>query len=317
MTDANETSDFGHIPVLFNETVESLNIKPDGVYVDGTAGGGNHSFAIAKKLSKNGTLICTDRDIDAINECKRKFAGLECNVKLFHTEFTSIPSILESENLKADGLLLDLGVSSHQLSEAERGFSYMQNAELDMRMNRDDGFTAADLVNTYSEQELSRIFFDYGEERYSRQISRKIVEARAVNPITTTFQLVDIIKSAMPQKALREAQHPAKRVFQAIRIAVNDELTQVEKILSQIMPHMNSGARISIITFHSLEDRIVKTAFTKAENPCICPRDFPVCVCGAKSAGKILTKKPIVPSEKELEENPKSRSAKLRVFECA
>lgn len=315
MMNENQT-DFGHVPVLFEETVSSLNIKPDGVYVDGTAGGGNHSYAIGKQLSEKGTLVCTDRDMDAINECTRKFADLKCQVKLFHSEFAALPDILERENLKADGLLLDLGVSSHQLSEAERGFSYMQDAALDMRMNKADGFTAAELINTYSEQELAKIFFDYGEERYARQISKRIIEERSVKPINTTLELVEIIKSAMPAKALREAQHPAKRVFQAIRIAVNDELTQVERILSGILPHMNSGARISIITFHSLEDRIVKTAFAKAEKPCTCPPDFPVCVCGAKSAGKVLTKKPIVPSQKELEENPKSRSAKLRVFEC-
>lgn len=308
-------NEFEHIPVLFKETIESLNIRPDGIYCDGTAGGGNHSFAIGSKLSNQGTLLCTDRDMDAVNECKRKLSPLACNVEIFHTTYTSIPDILTQKGIKADGLLLDLGVSSHQLDEAERGFSYMQDAPLDMRMNREDSLTAADVVNGYSEEDLAKVFFEYGEERYSRQIASKICKIRVNEKIETTLQLSDIIKSAMPAKALREAQHPAKRVFQALRIEVNSELTQVETLLENIFPVMNSGGRIAIITFHSLEDRIVKLAFAKAEKPCTCPPSFPVCVCGKVSKGKVITRKPIVPSSEELEFNPRSRSAKLRVFE--
>ena len=308
-------NDFEHIPVLFKETIDSLNINPCGVYCDGTAGGGNHSFAIGSKLNENGRLICTDRDMDAVNECQRKLSPLACNVEIFHTTYTSIPDILTDKKIKADGLLLDLGVSSHQLDEAERGFSYMQDAPLDMRMNREDSLTAADVVNGYAEDELAKIFFEYGEERYSRQIASKICKLRVNEKIETTLQLSDIIKSAMPPKALREAQHPAKRVFQALRIEVNSELTQVETLLENIFPVMNSGGRIAIITFHSLEDRIVKLAFAKAEKPCTCPPSFPVCVCGKTSKGKVITRKPIIPSSEELEINPRSRSAKLRVFE--
>lgn len=308
-------NEFEHIPVLFKETIDSLNIRPEGIYCDGTAGGGNHSFAIGSKLSEKGRLLCTDRDMDAVNECNRKLSPLSCGVEIFHTTYTSIPEILTEKGIKADGLLLDLGVSSHQLDEAERGFSYMQDAPLDMRMNREDSLTAADVVNGYGEEELAKIFFEYGEERYSRQIASKICKIRANERIETTLQLSDIIKSAMPAKALREAQHPAKRVFQALRIEVNSELTQVETLLENIFPVMNSGGRISIITFHSLEDRIVKLAFAKAEKPCTCPPSFPVCVCGKVSKGKVITRKPIVPSQEELEMNPRSRSAKLRVFE--
>lgn len=308
-------ADFSHVPVLFEETINSLNIKPDGVYADGTAGGGGHSFAIGSRLSENGLLVCTDRDTEAIAACTARLSPLACKKEIYHAEFRTLPEILENRGIKLDGLLLDLGVSSHQLDSAERGFSYMNDAPLDMRMNRDDAFTAADLVNTYSEQELSRIFFEYGEERWSRPIAKKIVTTRQTSPINTTLELVDVIKSAMPKKALNEAQHPAKRVFQAIRIAVNQELSQVSDILSDIIPFMNPGGRIAVITFHSLEDRIVKTAFASAENPCTCPPNFPVCVCGKKSLGKVLTKKPIIPSEEEMNTNPRARSSKLRVFE--
>lgn len=310
-------NEFGHIPVLFKETVESLNIKPDGVYCDGTAGGGNHSFAIGSRLSKDGMLICTDRDTEAVEECKKKLLQLSCPVEIFHATYTSIPDILSEKKIKADGLLLDLGVSSHQLDEAERGFSYMQDAPLDMRMNRDDSLTAETVVNEYSEEELSKIFFEYGEERFSRQIASAICRTRSFEHINSTLRLCDIIKSAMPAKSLREAQHPAKRVFQALRIEVNSELVQVSTLLESVFPVMNPGGRISIITFHSLEDRIVKLAFTKAEKPCVCPPEFPVCVCGRTSKGKVITKKPIIPSKEELELNPRSRSAKLRVFEIA
>ncbi len=306
---------FSHISVLFKETIDSLNIKPDGVYADGTAGGGGHSFAIGSHLSENGLLVCTDRDTEAIAACTARLEPLTCKKEIYHAEFRTLPEILEKRGIKLDGLLLDLGVSSHQLDSAERGFSYMNDAPLDMRMNRDDAFTAADLINTYSEQELARIFFEYGEERWSRPIAKKIVTVRQSSPINTTLELVDVIKSAMPKKALNEAQHPAKRVFQAIRIAVNQELSQVSDILSDIIPSMNPGGRIAVITFHSLEDRIVKTAFASAENPCTCPPNFPVCVCGKTSLGKVLTKKPIIPSDEEMESNPRARSSKLRVFE--
>ena len=308
-------SGFSHVSVLLNETVENLAIKPDGVYADGTAGGGGHSFEIGKRLSPSGTLICTDRDSEAVEACSKRLEALECKKEIIHSEFRALPEILEERNIKLDGLLLDLGVSSHQLDSYERGFSYMHDAPLDMRMNKDDAFTAADLVNTYPEQELARIFFEYGEERWSRQIAKKIVAKRTEKPFETTFELVNTIKSSMPPKALNEAQHPAKRVFQAIRIAVNGELSQVSDVLTDIIPHMNQGGRICVITFHSLEDRIVKTSFATAENPCTCPPDFPVCVCGKKSAGKVITKKPILPSEEEINANPRARSAKLRVFE--
>ena len=294
-------SDFGHIPVLFRETIDSLEIRPDGVYADGTAGGSGHSRAIGEKLSGEGTLICTDRDIDAVEECRKRLSGLECDCTVYHTTFTSLPDILRQRGQKLDGLLLDLGVSSHQLDEADR----------------DGALTAADIVNTYPEKALADIFFEYGEERYSRAIASAIVKRRQSSPILMTLDLVDVIKSAMPAKALREPQHPAKRVFQALRIAVNDELSQVSDLLRDIMPYMAPGGIISVITFHSLEDRIVKTAFATAENPCTCPPSFPVCVCGKKSRGKVITRKPIVAGQEELELNPRARSAKLRVFRVA
>jgi 16S rRNA (cytosine1402-N4)-methyltransferase len=285
-------SGFSHVPVLLNETLEHLSIKPDGIYADGTAGGGGHSFAIGSALSEKGLLICTDRDTEAVEACRIRLEPLKCKKEIIHSEFRNLPEILENKGLKLDGLLLDLGVSSHQLDSAERGFSYMHDAPLDMRMNRDDAFTAADLINTYPENELARIFFEYGEERWSRQIAKKIVSKREEKPFETTYELVDAIRSAMPKKALGESQHPAKRVFQAIRIAVNGELSQIRDILSDIIPHMNHGGRICVITFHSLEDRIVKTSFSTAENPCTCPPDFPVCVCGKKVSAKLLQENP-------------------------
>ncbi len=305
-------SNFEHIPVLFNETIEGLAIKPDGVYADGTAGGGSHSRAIGEHLSDKGALICVDRDIEAIGACSEKLSGLKCGLTLLHTEFALLPAYLRENEIMLDGLLVDLGVSSHQLDTAERGFSYMADAELDMRMNQEDKFSAKDLVNTYSKEDLERIFFEYGEERYSRSVASAICEYRKNKKIETTLELVDIIKSSMPAKALREKQHPAKRVFQAIRIEVNGELKQISDLLRDIMPQIKSGGRICVITFHSLEDRIVKTAFSKAQNPCTCPPDFPVCVCGKKPMGKAL--KPIVPSEKEISENPRARSSRLRIF---
>ncbi len=305
-------SDFEHIPVLFNQTIEGLAVKSDGVYADGTAGGGSHSRAVGERLSDKGRLICVDRDTEAIGACEKKLSGLKCGLTLLHTDFAKLPEYLRKNGIMLDGLLVDLGVSSHQLDTAERGFSYMADAELDMRMNRDDDFTAKDLVNSYSKEDMERIFFEYGEERYSRSVASAIAEYRKNKPIETTLELAEIIKSAMPAKALREKQHPAKRVFQAIRIEVNDELKQISDLLDGIMPLMNSGGRICVITFHSLEDRIVKTAFAKAQNPCTCPPDFPVCVCGKKSLGKAL--KPITPDGAEIERNPRSRSSRLRIF---
>lgn len=306
--------EFSHIPVLLSETIDALNIDPDGIYVDGTAGGGNHSAAIAEKLSEKGRLICVDRDEEAIAACKKRFENSDKNIEIIHSEFANIPEILKEKGIFADGILADLGVSSHQLDDASRGFSYMQNAPLDMRMDGESGFSAKDVVNGYSADRLAKIFFEYGEEKYSRRIAAGIVGARETKKIETTGELVEIIKKAMPQAALREKQHPAKRVFQAIRIEVNGELTQISSLLENILPYMNNGGRLAVITFHSLEDRIVKNAFSKFQKPCTCPPEFPVCVCGKKAYGHVVGKV-ITAGEKELSENPRSRSAKLRVFE--
>lgn len=309
--------EFSHIPVLLQETVTGLCIKPDGVYVDGTAGGGNHSFAIGSKLSSSGLLICTDRDGDAIAACEKKLKPLACRKVILRSSFNRIPDILAERNLKADGLLVDLGVSSHQLDESSRGFSYMQDGPLDMRMDASGGLSAADLIRESSQRELERIFFEYGEERYSKRIAAAIVERREVSPISTTLELAEMIKRAMPQSAVRkEKQHPAKRVFQALRIAVNDELFQISDLLEKVVGHMAPGGRIAVITFHSLEDRIVKNAFRRFEHPCTCPPDFPVCVCGKKPLGRAVGKC-ILPTKREIEQNPRSRSAKLRIFEVA
>ena len=304
---------FEHIPVLFNESINGLNISEDGVYADGTAGGGNHSLGIGSHLREKGTLICLDRDIEAIRACRKKLGGLCCTLTLLNESFTALPSYLKESGLLLDGLLLDLGVSSHQLDTARRGFSYMSDGDLDMRMDCNAGFSAKELVNTYSKEALERVFFEYGEEKYSRSIASLIIEKRKEKPIETTFELVDIIKSAMPKKALCEKQHPAKRVFQAIRIEVNDELNQVKTLLENVIDYIKPGGRIAVITFHSLEDRLVKTIFAGFEKPCTCPPDFPVCVCGKKSLGKAL--KVINPTTEEIEKNPRSRSAKLRIFE--
>ena len=306
--------EFSHIPVLLDETIEALNINPDGIYVDGTAGGGNHSAAIAEKLSKKGRLICVDRDEEAIAACKKRFENSDKNIEIIHSEFANIPEILKEKGIFADGILADLGVSSHQLDDASRGFSYMQDAPLDMRMDSENAFSAENVVNEYSADRLSKIFFEYGEEKYSRKIAAAICKARENKKIETTGELVEIIKSAMPYLALKEKQHPAKRVFQAIRIEVNGELTQISSLLENILPYMQNGGRLAVITFHSLEDRIVKNAFSKFQKPCTCPPEFPVCVCGKKSYGHVVGKV-ITAGEKELSENPRSRSAKLRVFE--
>ena len=303
--------EFKHVSIMVPEILEALQIRPDGVYADGTAGGGGHSHAIGRRLSAEGTLICNDRDADALKACEERLKDLTCNVRLIRGTFSDLP---ENAAVPFDGVLLDLGVSSYQLDCAERGFSYMQDAPLDMRMNREDRLSAREVVNEWSEEELTRIFFEYGEERYSRRIASEIVRSRARKPVETTFELVDIIKSALPKQALKEKQHPAKRVFQAIRIAVNDELEQVRTALDAIVENMNDGGRIAVLTFHSLEDRIVKTAFARYERPCTCPPEFPVCVCGKKSLGKVIVKG-VSPSQAEIAENPRARSTRLRVFE--
>ena len=307
--------EFKHKSILLDECIENLNIKKDGIYVDGTLGGGGHSFSILRKLNNTGLLIGIDRDKDAINAATNKLKEYN-NFKTVHDNNSNIANILKELNIdKIDGMLLDLGVSSYQLDEADRGFSYMHDAKLDMRMNREDNFSAYDVVNNYSEDKLAGIFKEYGEERYSKSIARKICEERKEKYIETTFELVDIIKSAMPKAALNEKQHPAKRVFQAIRIEVNEELIRLKKTIEDIVSVLNKNGRLAIITFHSLEDKIVKHTFEELEGRCTCPKDFPVCVCGYVSHGKIVTKKPIICSEEELKENPRARSAKLRVFE--
>lgn len=306
---------FKHIPVLKNECIECLDIKKNGFYVDGTLGGAGHSLCILEKLENTGCLIGIDRDLDAIAAAKERLKNFS-NVTYVNDNHENIAQILNDLNIeKVDGILLDLGVSSYQLDEAERGFSYMHDAPLDMRMNRQDEFTAYDVVNNYSEQDLANIFFEFGEEKYSKRIARAIVEKRKEESIKTTFELVECIKSAMPKSALMEKQHPAKRVFQAIRIEVNKELINLSNALKDAVKSLEPGGRMLVITFHSLEDRIVKKTFEDLEGKCTCPKYLPQCVCNRECFGKIITKKPIVATEKELEENPRSRSAKLRVFE--
>ena len=308
-------SEFHHVSVLLQECIDGLNIKPDGIYVDGTLGGAGHSSHIVQKL-ENGRLIGIDRDPVALKASGQRLEPWKDRVTLVHSNFCEIKSVLEDLGLPGvDGILLDLGVSSPQLDDGQRGFSYMADAPLDMRMNSDDTLTARDVVNGWSESELVRIFYDYGEERYAPRIAGAICRRRAEKPIETTLELVDIIKGAMPPAALREKQHPAKRTFQAIRIAVNDELGSVEKVMRDAFGCLNPGGRLAIITFHSLEDRIVKTAMAEASKGCTCPPNFPVCVCGKKPLVKLISRKPIVSTEKELNDNPRARSAKLRVCE--
>ena len=307
--------EFKHKSVLLDECIENLKIRKDCVYVDGTLGGGGHSYHILKALNGTGMLIGIDRDTDALQAASEKLKEFS-NFKTVHDNHANIKNILERLELSGvDGILLDLGVSSYQLDEANRGFSYMHDAKLDMRMNREDELSAYEVVNNYSEEKLFRIFVDYGEEKFSRSIARKICQKRESKPIETTFELVDIIKSAMPSKALNEKQHPAKRVFQAIRIEVNQELEKLKQAVEDSILSLNDGGRLCIITFHSLEDKIVKHAYEELEGRCTCPPHFPVCVCGYKSYGKIINKKPITSSDEELKENPRARSAKLRVFE--
>ncbi len=307
--------EFNHVPVLFDECMENLNIRPDGVYVDGTLGGGGHAFGIGQRLSEKGLLIGIDRDQDALDAAAARLEPLKCRKILVRSTYAEIKDVLEREGVDGiDGALLDIGVSSFQLDNSERGFSYMQDAPLDMRMNRDDLLTAADVVNGYTKKQLTEIIRDYGEERWAGRIAEFIVSARKDKKIETTWQLVDIIKAAIPASARREGPHPAKRTFQAIRIEVNGELEQLEKAVDEFCDVLNPGGRLCIITFHSLEDRIVKQAFSRRLNPCTCPPEFPVCVCGKVSDAVKVTGKPITAGEEELESNPRARSAKLRVI---
>lgn len=307
--------EFKHKSVLLNECIEGLNIKKEGIYVDGTLGGGGHSYEILRKLSPNGRLIGIDRDKDALNVASKKLNEFN-NFTTVHDNHANILEILKNLGIQGvDGILLDLGVSSYQLDEASRGFSYMNDAPLDMRMNREDKISAYEVVNNYSEEKLSRIFFDYGEERYSKSIAKKICKVREENKISTTLELVEVIKKAMPGSALNEKQHPAKRVFQAIRIEVNEELTKLKQAVEDSIKALNNSGRLAIITFHSLEDKIVKHTYEDMQGRCTCPKDFPVCVCNYISYGRIVNKKPIISNEEELKENPRARSAKLRIFE--
>ena len=306
-------SEFHHVSVLLEECVTGLNIRPEGIYVDGTLGGAGHSCRIAEGLT-TGRLIGIDRDPVALKAAGERLAPYGDRVTLVHSNFCEMASVLESLGISGvDGILLDLGVSSPQLDDGERGFSYMADAPLDMRMDGGDALTADTVVNTWSYEELKKILYEYGEERYAPAIASAILRRRETAPIRTTLELVDVIRSAMPPAALREKQHPAKRSFQAIRIAVNDELNSVAKAMEDAIPLLNPGGRLAVITFHSLEDRIVKNAMAAAAKGCICPPEFPVCVCGRKPQVDILTRKPIVSAPQELERNPRARSAKLRI----
>ena len=308
--------EFQHKSVLLQECIDALNIRPDGIYLDGTLGGAGHSSQIARRLTEGGRLIGVDRDRTALAAAKERLAPYADRVTLVHSKFAEIDAILDSLGIPAvDGMLFDLGVSSPQLDDASRGFSYMADAPLDMRMDKDDALTAGEVVNTWPQGELRRILYDYGEERYAPQIAAAICRAREKAPVETTLELVDIIRSAMPAQALREKQHPAKRSFQAIRIAVNDELGAVSRMMQAAVGRLNPGGRLAVITFHSLEDRIVKSEMQQAARGCTCPPEFPVCVCGKKPLVKLVTRKPIVSGPAELEENPRARSAKLRVAE--
>lgn len=308
--------EFQHKSVLLQECIDALNIRPDGIYLDGTLGGAGHSSQIARRLTEGGRLIGVDRDRTALAAAKERLAPYADRVTLVHSNFAEIDAILDSLGIPAvDGMLFDLGVSSPQLDDASRGFSYMADAPLDMRMDKDDALTAGAVVNTWPQGELRRILYDYGEERYAPQIAAAICRAREKAPVETTLELVDIIRSAMPAQALREKQHPAKRSFQAIRIAVNDELGAVSRMMQAAVGRLNPGGRLAFITFHSLEDRIVKSEMQQAARGCTCPPEFPVCVCGKKPLVKLVTRKPIVSGPAELEENPRARSAKLRVAE--
>ena len=307
--------ELSHKPVLLHECIEGLNIRPDGIYVDGTLGRAGHSREIARRLT-TGRLICIDRDLSALEAAPGRLGDLMDRVTLLHGNFSRLSELLSGLELKAvDGMLFDLGVSSPQLDDPMRGFSYMADAPLDMRMDKGDTLTARTVVNQWPQEELRRILFQYGEERYAPAIAAAIVRVRGQRPIETTFELVDVIRSAMPPQALREKQHPAKRSFQAIRIAVNDELSAVDRMLQAAVPRLSPGGRLCVISFHSLEDRIVKNALAELAKGCTCPPDFPVCVCGKTPQVVLTPRKPILPTAEEIAENPRARSAKLRVAE--
>ncbi len=304
---------FKHVPIMLNEVIENLNIKPNGIYVDGTMGGAGHSEAIVSKLSKDGVLIGIDRDKEALNASHERLIDYE-NVRYVWGQHENLKDILFGMNIKnVDGILLDLGVSSYQIDEASRGFSYTKDAPLDMRMNKEQNLTAKEVINQYSKEELEKIFFEYGEENFSKRIAQKIVNKREEKEIETTYELCDVIRSAIPNG--KNPVDSFKRIFQAIRIEVNGELKDLEKAIREGIEILNEGGRFCVLTFHSLEDRIVKNAFSDACGKCTCPKDFPVCVCGAKSYGKLINKKPIIASKEEQEINPRSASCKLRVFE--
>ncbi|MCR4830238.1 MAG: 16S rRNA (cytosine(1402)-N(4))-methyltransferase RsmH [Pseudobutyrivibrio sp.] len=309
--------EFNHYSVLLNETIDNLNIKPDGIYVDGTLGGGGHSYEIASRLT-TGHLYGFDQDTDALKAAGERLKPFSDRVTTIHSNYEFMKEkLLEQGVTKVDGITLDLGVSSFQLDEADRGFTYrVDDAPLDMRMDKDKEMTAADIVNTYSPEDLTRVLFTYGEEKFSKQIVKNIVKEREKAPILTAGQLNKIIAESIPKKAQVGQGHPSKRTYQALRIELNRELTVLEDHIDDMIDLLNPGGRLCIITFHSLEDRITKVAFKRNEDPCTCPKDFPVCVCGKKSKGKVISRKPILPSEKELEENSRSKSAKLRVFEA-
>ena len=309
--------EFNHYSVLLNETIENLNIKPDGIYVDGTLGGGGHAYQVASRLSEKGRLIGIDQDADAIAAAGERLKEFGDKITIIRSNYANMKDELHRIGVeKVDGIVLDLGVSSFQLDTPERGFTYRdENAPLDMRMDDRQSLTAKDIVNGYSEMDLYRIIRDYGEDKFAKNIAKHIVQERAKKPIETTGELTEIIRASIPMKVQVTGGHPAKRTFQAIRIELNKELEVLQNNLDDMIDLLNPGGRICIITFHSLEDRIVKTNFKRNENPCTCPSDFPVCVCGKKSKGKVVTRKPILPSEEELEVNSRSKSAKLRVFE--
>ena len=308
--------EFQHKSILHNECMEGLSIKADGIYVDGTLGGGGHSFHIAQRLSDKGRLIGIDQDEDAIEAATKRLAQFKQRVTIVRDNYEHFQEILSTLSIPAvDGILLDLGVSSYQFDEADRGFSYRFDAPLDMRMDKRQDFTAKDLINSYSEAELYHIIRDYGEDKFAKNIAKHIVLEREKHPIETTFALSEVISHAIPMKMRVQGGHPSKKTFQAILIALNRELEVLEESLDGMIKALKPGGRLCIITFHSLEDRIVKRAFRTAEDPCICPKDFPICTCGRKSLGKVISKKAILPSELEREENPRSKSAKLRIFE--